>query len=385
MRHGRFLVVGALLAASCAMEQYEGDEENLSDAYEEMLDADGSADSARCSGVVVPDRGPFDNRIALTFDDGPSLANTPRVLEVLAAHHALATFFINGRTVGSAEADMLRQMAAQGHLIGNHTQSHKDSRQLSADAFRRELEQTDQVIRGLGIPPTFMRFPYGSASCTTADIAREAGYRITGWHIDTADWCFSNPRGGVGYCHPDTFAYVPDRYRSDFVGWIVYQAQQNGGGVMLMHDIQSYTASQLDAVLTALEQAGFSFVRLDDVSTFPLLNGTTPPQSWIGTPCSDQSVCAFGAGADRLGSCTSSDPEVPGFCTMTCEGYCPDRHGFATTFCIESATPGVGMCAAWSDELNGFCALIPGTTAQVRPRFIGSSGASASEAMVCVN
>jgi peptidoglycan/xylan/chitin deacetylase (PgdA/CDA1 family) len=163
------------------MEQYDNDEENLSDAYEEMLDDDGSADSARCSGVVVPDRGPFSNRIALTFDDGPSLANTPRVLEVLAAHGALGTFFISGRSVaGSAEEDLLRQMAAQGHLIGNHTQNHKDSRQLSADTFRRELEQTEQITRRLGIPSLFMRFPYGSANCTTADIAREAGYRITG-------------------------------------------------------------------------------------------------------------------------------------------------------------------------------------------------------------
>ncbi len=382
MKRAIYLLTSILLLAGCAEEAPI--EEDLSDAYEELMNDDGSADSARCSGVVVPDRGPFFNRIALTFDDGPNLANTPRVLEVLEAHGATATFFVNGRVIGTEGGELLQQMAEAGHLIGNHTQNHKDSRTLSADGFRRELQQTDEAIRALGIEPRFMRFPYGSANCTTAGIARdEFGYRVVGWHIDTADWCFSSSTGGVGYCSPSTFAHVPDRYRGDFVGWIVSQAQSRGGGVMLMHDIQSYTASQLDSVLTALEEAGFEFVGLDDATVFPQLNGEEPSRSWIGTSCTEHETCNFYDG-DRQGSCTSVDPEVPGFCTVPCEGYCPDRYGFATTFCVESSSPGVGLCVAQSAEENDYCADIPGTAPTTASRFVGSSGASEREATVCL-
>ena len=78
-------------------------QEDLNDAYEELMLTEGKADGATCSGVRPPDSGSFEKKIALTFDDGPSLEKTPQVLEVLANHGAKATFFINGRQVRSAD------------------------------------------------------------------------------------------------------------------------------------------------------------------------------------------------------------------------------------------------------------------------------------------
>jgi hypothetical protein len=231
----------------------------------------------------------------------------------------------------------------------------------------------------------YFRFPYGSANCAAADLVRSNGYHVVGWHIDTADWCFS---AGGGYCSPSTFRYVPDSYRRDYVGFTLSQARSNGGGVLLMHDIHSFTVGQLDALITALESDGFTFVTLADTGAFPLLNGATPaPQPFVGTPCTEASQCAFSEGGAQGYCATFADAttgETRGYCSIGCEGYCPDRWGFASTFCVESSQAGVGMCAPKAEDANGSCSLIPGTQAIEASRFIGTSDAAARTATVCL-
>lgn len=389
----RFVVLVAALSfllTACVMEQEGEVEEDLSQAYEELLQDDGSADSARCSGVVVPDRGPFNRRIALTFDDGPNLVNTREVMEILGRHNATATFFINGKSVrGEEHWQLLRDLVAAGHIIGNHTQSHPNSVTLSESRFREQVQQTHDIISELEQTASFFRFPFGSSNCMTAGVVEEFGYNITGWHIDTADWCFGSGTGGVGYCDPRTFRHVPDSYRRDYVGFTLHQARNRGGGVLLMHDVHSYTVSQLDAVLTALGEDGFEFVSLDDVSVFPRLNGVEPePEPWVGDTCHGaETECSFSYG-DNLGFCelfAGHDEDYLGYCVLSCEGRCPDRHGYATTFCVESSVePGTGVCAPKAEEINDQCAGIPGTVAEERARFVGDSGVQDSTALVCV-
>ncbi len=380
----------SFVLVACVMEEEVEIEENLSEAYEEILRDDGSADSARCSGVVVPDRGPFNRRIALTFDDGPSLTNTAEVVEILERHNATGTFFINGKAVRSEEHwQLLRDMVAAGHIVGNHTQNHPNSVTLSSSRFRQEVQSTHDIVSQLDQTASFFRFPFGSSNCTTAGIVEEFGYHITGWHIDTADWCFGSGTGGVGYCDPRTFRHVPDRYRSDYVGFTLHQARNRGGGILLMHDVHSFTVNQLDAVLTALEEDGFEFVSLDDISVFPLLNGEVPePEPWVGDTCHGaEDDCGFSYG-ESFGSCelySGEGEEDLGYCVLPCEGRCPDRGGHATTFCVESSVePGAGVCVPKAEEINDNCASIPGTIAEERARFIGDSGVQESTAVVCV-
>ena len=155
-----------------------------------------------------------------------------------------------------------------------------------------------------------------------------------------------------------------------------------GGGVILFHDIHAYTVSKLDEILTALEGAGFSFVGADDSSVFPLLNGVTPPpQPWIGTPCQDSSACSFTASGDA-GACYSYD--AGGFCSLPCNGYCPDKSGAMRTFCTSLDGGSSGQCVAKSGVENHDCADIPGTSAVTMDRFIGTSTAPAATASVCV-
>jgi len=381
-------VLSVPMLAACSASDPQNDPAELNDdeiaawdeAYEE--NASGKADSAGCSGVIVPDRGGFDKRIALTFDDGPHLANTPQVLEVLAAHDAIGTFFVNGKSVRTQEhQDLLLQMHAAGHIIGNHSQNHKNLKTVSHSTLVYEIEQTHDILVQLDLDPAFFRFPYGASTCTTADTVRSYGYAVTGWHIDSADWCYGASRGGVGYCSPSTFRHVPDSYRGDMAGYVLSQARSKGGGVLLFHDVHAYTVNNLDHVLTTLENDGFTFVALDDVDTFPLLNGEAPEDTpFVGSTCGDTLECEFSASGED-GFCHTY--EDGGFCSLGCEGYCPDKYGAAPTFCV-TLDGETGQCVSKSSHENDDCAELPGTTAQTMDRYVGSSTAPASTAVVCV-
>jgi hypothetical protein len=284
---------------------------------------------------------------------------------------------MNGRNVTTqAHRDLITRMVAAGHLVANHSQHHLDLKKVTEAKLRAEVEATRDVLASAGVTPGFFRFPFGSASCSAAATVREYGYHVTGWHIDSADWCYA---AGGGYCAPSTFRYVDDQYRGDIVGYVTSQARRLGGGVILFHDTHAWSVAHLDDVLTALEQEGFTFVRLDDAQTFPKLNGATPPAApWIGTPCTGDAECAFTAGG-ASGFCAVSGGA--GFCSLPCAGYCPDRPGAPATFCV-SLDGESGRCAARAG--GDACAAIPGTAPTSADRWAGDSGAPAATATVCL-
>lgn len=352
------------------------------DAYQE--NTSGKSDQPGCSGVIVPDRSGFGGRIALTFDDGPEPASTNIVLDVLKAHNIKATFFINGSRVQSeADRAALKRIVAEGHILGNHSHHHDNLKTLDLAKVEQEVDATHELIKNVvGIEPLYFRFPFGSSSCETADLVHSFGYRVTGWHLDSADWCYASSRGGVGFCDPSTFQYVDDTLRDDMVGFILEQAHQHNGGILLQHDIHMNTANHLDEVITRLQEAGFSFVNVDDVSTFPLLNTDDLSDfSFVGTECTDSAACDFSADA----SCFSYDNAGTdaGFCTIGCEGYCDDFPGRAPTFCV-SLDGTTGNCVSKASTENQDCASLPGTAPILKDRFIGTSGARPSTATVCL-
>jgi len=364
------------------------DVESLEDAWEELH----SGTTSGCSGVVPPDGGPFGMKVALTFDDGPDLSDTPRVLDTLAAHGAKGTFFVNGRQINSdADHELLHRMVSDGHIVANHSQNHVNSVSVSLSSWQGEVEQTHWILEDIlgehDQVPTYFRFPYGSADCSTHGAVTDLGYRVVGWHIDSADWCFQSSTGGYGHCSSSTFAHVPDAYRDDFIGFTLHQAASRDGGILLFHDVHSYTVESLDALLSALEANGYTFTTLDDVDTFPRLNGITPPRGpWIGDPCSTNEDCDFSADG-FYGYChTWVDPaaeEDHGFCALTCDGYCPDAPDTAPSFCVATPDEEAGMCVSKSDEVNEYCEAIPGSVEVVEQRYVDESGAWASEALVC--
>jgi hypothetical protein len=140
----------------------------------------------------------------------------------------------------------------------------------------------------------------------------------------------------------------------------------------------------LDEILTALETEGFAFTNLDDAEAFPLLNGLTPP--FVGHSCDGDGACEFSA-SGQDGSCYLYDDGVgdqQGFCTVGCEGYCPDRPGDAPTFCTSLDGGQTGQCVSKSAPENSYCGDLLGTHATEVSRFIGTSTAAPSTATVCI-
>lgn len=200
--------------------------------------------------------------------------------------------------------------------------------------------------------------------------AKDRGYFVTGWHIDSADWCYA---AGGGYCKPATFQYVPDSMRRDYKAYVMSQVHSTGGGIILMHDIHQFTVDHLDDVLTTLESEGYTFVRLDNTTVLPRLNGITPPPApFVGTACTTNAQCGF----------TGGRCHPAGFCTMSCAGSCADSDGAAPTFCIAD-TATTGMCVSKAAVQNNQCVALPGTQKVDRPRFIGTSSAAPATATVC--
>ena len=126
--------------------------------------------------------------LALTFDDGPNPAWTPRLLEILAGHDVCATFFMVGRFAQAQQA-LVRQVAQAGHIIGNHSWSHPNLARTAAGRVREELRRTSDTLEQiLGARVRFFRPPYGARRPLVLRTARALGMTPVTWNAMTTDW-----------------------------------------------------------------------------------------------------------------------------------------------------------------------------------------------------
>ena len=178
--------------------------------------------------------------VYLTFDDGPTPAHTPQVLELLARYQAQATFFVIGRAA-AAYPELVRQEYAAGHGVGNHTWSHRRLTDLEGGRLEAEVDATSAVIgRATGAPVQCLRPPYATVDAASADRARAHGLRLVMWDVDANDYL----RPGAGAIA----GRVLGRVRS--------------GDVVLMHDgggNRDQTVAALQQVLASLSARGFRF------------------------------------------------------------------------------------------------------------------------------
>jgi peptidoglycan/xylan/chitin deacetylase (PgdA/CDA1 family) len=127
-------------------------------------------------------------QIALTYDDGPNDPHTLRLLEVLARHNVKATFFLIGEFV-RARPQIAREIAAAGHAVGNHTQTHPNLFWTSARAVRHELAECERSLDdAIGGHAPLFRPPYGARRPEVLNIARALGLTPVMWSVTCYDW-----------------------------------------------------------------------------------------------------------------------------------------------------------------------------------------------------
>lgn len=188
---------------------------------------------------------------ALTFDDGPHPVSTPQVLDVLARHGARATFFMVGQQA-RRHPGLVRQVAAAGHAIGNHTWDHRSLTELSGRERRRQLRACARALAPYGGP--WLRPPYGHFHRRARLDALLCGYRhVIAWNLVVYDWLDHDP------------AWMRDRILQGL----------RPGSIVLLHDALATTLdpaftdrgpmlAALDAVLTALA-GSYRFVTVPEL------------------------------------------------------------------------------------------------------------------------
>ncbi len=137
--------------------------------------------------------GPKPRELALTFDDGPSDRYTQEVLEKLAAAGVRATFFLVGRYARQLPW-LTRQIAEAGHVVGNHSLSHKNQLWMSAKAIRADLSECSAILEDLtGKPVRYFRPPFGKRRPAVMRTARELGMETVMWNSMGFDWRQGRP------------------------------------------------------------------------------------------------------------------------------------------------------------------------------------------------
>jgi peptidoglycan/xylan/chitin deacetylase (PgdA/CDA1 family) len=181
---------------------------------------------------------------ALTFDDGPSPANTPRVLDLLARERARATFFVVGECVEGRE-EILRRAVAEGHELANHTYSHPHTIGLSRGKLRQELVRTNEAL-GPFAEIRLSRPPFGKDRRRFSEVGAQLGLRMTLWSVDSGD----------------TSGATADEIESTVL------ARTSPGAIVLMHDggdRRPATLKAVESLVPRLRESGIELVTVSEL------------------------------------------------------------------------------------------------------------------------
>ena len=181
----------------------------------------------------------------LTFDAGYENGHTEKILDILQNQDVKAAFFLVGNYI-EKNADLVRRMVEEGHIVGNHTLHHPDMTKLSQEEFRRELEglaQLFQTATGKEMPK-FYRPPQGIYSEENLQTAKQMGYHTVFWSLAYADWDNENQPS-----REDALEKLTGRIHN--------------GAVILLHLNSSTNAEILEELLTKYKEMGYTFQTID--------------------------------------------------------------------------------------------------------------------------
>ena len=187
-----------------------------------------------------------DKRIALTFDDGPHPTLTREIMGILRENGVTATFFLVGE---NAEwfPEIVREEAAAGFELGNHTRTHANLREADYPTICREIDEGERSVwENFEYRTRLLRPPGGCLSDDVIRAAKERDYTLVCWSVDTRDWA-----------HTPTEIIVKNVLES-----------AEGGDILLFHDYisgDSPTPAALRILIPELKKRGFRFVTVSEL------------------------------------------------------------------------------------------------------------------------
>ncbi|MGK5507433.1 delta-lactam-biosynthetic de-N-acetylase [Brevibacillus formosus] len=183
----------------------------------------------------------------LTFDNGYENGFTPKILDTLLAKKVPAIFFVTGHFV-KEQPELLKRMAQEGHLIGNHSWSHPDMTTVSNQKIKDELTKVSDAVQQVTGQANmrYLRPPRGIFSDRTLAVTKDLGYTNVFWSVAYKDWDTKVQRGA--------------KYAYDNV-----MAQLHPGAVILLHSVSKDNAEALGMMIDEARKQGYEFKSLDQL------------------------------------------------------------------------------------------------------------------------
>lgn len=185
----------------------------------------------------------MDKKIAITFDDGPTVF-TLEILKLLKKHNVKATFFCIGKNI-EAHPEILKQIIAEGHLVGNHSYSHSPFFDFyNARKIREEIEKTDLLLEKYTSKKIkFFRPPYGVTTPSIRRALEKTKHKVIGWNIRSLD-------GGT-------------KNQELILNRIIKRVSP--GGIVLLHDTASHSVLVLEQFLQFLQQNNYKVISTEEL------------------------------------------------------------------------------------------------------------------------
>lgn len=193
--------------------------------------------------------------VALTFDDGPNDAATPLLLEVLARHDVRATFFAMG-DFARQRPEVVRQVVAAGHLLGNHTMSHPKLSMEPVARVRQELADCNAVLEDIaGVAVRFFRPPFGARRPVVLRVARELGLTPVMWNVTGYDW---NPIGAEGILGKLRSGIAKNQSKGCASNLLLHDGGHRGMGAARIDTVRA-----VERLVSRLDGTAMQFVTVD--------------------------------------------------------------------------------------------------------------------------
>ncbi len=197
--------------------------------------------------AITLDTGTEEKVVYLTFDVGYDNGYTGIILDTLKEKNVTAAFFC---TVDEMKSDpqSIARMINDGHIVGNHTNTHPSMDELTRTQMMEEIKGFDDYIRtNFGYSAMYFRFPKGEYSDSALDLVGSLGYTSVFWSLAYSDWDTSNQKGA--------------QYAIDTV-----ISRIHPGAVILLHAVSSDNAEALGDIIDEIRNMGYEFRSLEDYS-----------------------------------------------------------------------------------------------------------------------